>query len=112
MKHLSLILALALMTLVPVLAREIKTETISLPTVQCGSCKKTIEKKLTGMKGLDSISVNVEEKSATVVYDTTITSLEKIEKAISMVGYDANETKADRKAQRKLDACCQPGAHD
>jgi mercuric ion binding protein len=112
MKQLSFIIALALMTLVPVLAKEIKTETVSLPTLQCGTCKKTIETKMTGMNGLDSITVNVEEKTATVVYDTSVTSLEKIEQAISMIGYDANETKADRKAQRRLHACCQPGAHD
>jgi periplasmic mercuric ion binding protein len=112
MKQLSLILALALITLVPVLAKEIKTETVSLPTLQCGMCKKTIEKKMTGMNGLDSITVNVEEKTATVVYDTSVTSLEKIEEAISLIGYDANETQADRKAQRKLHACCQPGSHE
>jgi periplasmic mercuric ion binding protein len=112
MKQLSLILALALITLVPVLAKEIKTETVSLPTLQCGMCKKTIEKKMTGTNGLDSITVNVAEKTATVVYDAEVTSLEKIVEAISMTGYDANETRADRKAQSKLHGCCQPGSHD
>ena len=42
----------------------------------------------------------------------TLSLTKKIEEAISMSGYDANETKADRKAQRKLHGCCQPGAHD
>jgi copper chaperone CopZ len=103
---------LALFLALPAFAREVKTETISLPTLQCGMCKKNIESKLSGMQGLDSITVSVDEKTATVVYDAAVTSIEKIEEAISMAGYDANETKADRKAQRKLHACCQPGAHD
>ena len=71
-----------------------------------------IENGLKDLEGLDSIDVNVKEKVATMVYDADVLSLGQIEGAISNVGYDANETKADRKAQKELHAYCQPGAHD
>ena len=32
---------------------------------------------------------------------------EKIEKAIAAAGYDANETKRDKKAYARLPKCCQ-----
>jgi hypothetical protein len=36
-----------------------------------------------------------------------------MEKAISLSGYDANETKSDSSAYAALDACCRvPGSHD
>jgi Cu+-exporting ATPase len=112
MKKTILLLALALVMALPAFAKDEKTETVKLPTLQCGMCKKNIEGNLQSLKGLDSISVNVEEKTATVVYDAEVVSLTQIEEAISKVGYAANETEADRKAQRKLHACCQPGAHE
>lgn len=104
---LMLILALA----IPVLAKEIKTETIELPTLQCGMCKKTIESKMKKVEGLKSIKVNLDSLRATVEYDAEEVTIEQIEKKIAAIGYDANDTKADRRAQMKLHECCQPGTH-
>jgi hypothetical protein len=41
-----------------------------------------------------------------VTYKKSKTSPEKIRKAISKVGYDADDVTADPKAYSKLDACC------
>jgi hypothetical protein len=41
-----------------------------------------------------------------VTYNKGKTSPEKIRKAISKVGYDADNVTADPKAYSKLDACC------
>jgi mercuric ion binding protein len=111
MKRTVLTTMLFLAALLPALAKEITTQTIKLPTVQCDMCKSTIESKMKGMKGLKAITVNVEELTAEVKYDADVVTLDKIEKAIADIGYDANDVKASRRAQRKLDKCCQPGAH-
>ena len=111
MKRIALTLFLALAIMVPVLAKEIVTETIKLPTLQCDMCKETIESKMKKVKGVKSITVDVDKLSATVEYDADVLTLAKIEKAIAATGYDANDTRANRRAQRKLDKCCQPGAH-
>jgi periplasmic mercuric ion binding protein len=112
MKRISLTLTLLFALLLPVIAAEMTTATVKLPTLQCGMCKRTIETKVTGLEGLQSIVVDVETKTATVVFDPEVTNIESIEKAISAAGYDANEVKADARAQKKLHGCCQPGSHD
>lgn len=108
MKRTFLAIALILAVMVPALADAVKTEKIKLPTLQCESCKQRIETKLKNFKGLKSIDVNVDDKVATVVYDTQVTSVDKIEQAISNIGYDANNTKASKQAVGKLPACCRP----
>jgi copper chaperone CopZ len=112
MKRTFISMALLVALVIPALAAAIVTETIKVPTVQCGSCKHKIESKLSTMKGLKSITVDVDAKTATVEFDPGVVTLAKIEKAISKVGYDANDTKADTKAQHKLAPCCRPGAHE
>jgi mercuric ion binding protein len=109
MKRTIICAALFLAVLLPVLAAAVKTETIRVPTIQCGSCKHRIESKLQGLKGLQSIAVDVDTKTATVAFDPDVVTLAQIEKAIAKVGYDANETKANAKAQSRLSPCCRPG---
>ena len=104
-------LLLVMAAMLPALAKGIKTETIKLPTLQCGMCKETIEAKMKELKGVKSIDVDVEKLNATVAYDSAVLTTAKIEQAIAAIGYDANDTRASRRAQRKLDKCCQPGAH-
>lgn len=111
MKILAAIAVTVAMTL-PAGAKEITTATIRLPTLQCGMCKRTIETKLKGLEGLDSISVDVDEKVATVVFDADVTTIAKLEEAISNAGYAANDVAADKRAQKKLHPCCQPGSHE
>ena len=82
------------------------TVDISLPTIQCGTCEKTIGKALNKVKGVKSYSVDLDGKKVTVTYDDAITTVSKIEKAITKAGYDANTQKADKKAYDKLDECC------
>ncbi|MBZ0204009.1 MAG: cation transporter [Ignavibacteria bacterium] len=83
-----------------------KTEVISLPTVQCGMCKKNIEKAVKKIDGVTKIIVDISDKKASVTFDDTKTSLTAIENAISNAGYQANNKLADEKAYDKLDDCC------
>lgn len=111
MKRIYSTVTLLLAVVLPMLAAEMTTATVSLPTLQCGGCKNRIEGKISTLEGVQSIVVNVEKKEATIVFDPTVTSLATIEAAISKVGYDANETRADSNTQKKLPTCCQPGGH-
>lgn len=83
-----------------------KTAEISLPTVQCGMCAKTIEKALNKVDGVTNADVDIENKKATVTYDDSKTSLEQIESAITGAGYGANDKKANQEAYDKLHGCC------
>ena len=79
---------------------------ISIPTVQCESCQTRIEKVLKGIDGVIDYKVDLDAKTATVTYDNSKTSLADLETAITKVGYDANDKKADEKAYDRLPGCC------
>jgi copper chaperone CopZ len=84
-----------------------KFDTIMIKTSsQCDECKETIEEALAFEKGVKTSDLDVETRILTVTYKKSKTSPEKIRKAISKVGYDADDVAADPKAYSKLDACC------
>jgi len=83
-----------------------KTVEISLPTVQCPTCEKTIKKALNKVDGFMNIEIDLETKKATVTYDDSKTDLSKIEDGIAGAGYDANDKKADQTAYSNLNSCC------
>ena len=77
---------------------------------QCGECKERLESNLSVMKGVKSASFDVSTKNVTIVFNPEKTSAAKLRTAISKIGYDADDVKADPKAQAKLPKCCQPPA--
>jgi mercuric ion binding protein len=46
-----------------------------------------------------------------VVYLTAKTNVDAIRNTISMMGYDADQVKADHAAYHKLPPCCQKSGH-
>lgn len=79
---------------------------IKLPSMQCNICKKNIEKAVNRVPGTIDVKVDKNEKVAHINYDKSKTDLSKIENAITMAGYDANDKKADKDAYNNLDDCC------
>lgn len=82
---------------------------VKLPTMQCGTCKKNIETAVKKLDGINSVNVIVKDKVAKVNFDKSKTDLTKIEGAIVMAGYQANEKPGDKKAYDNLEACCKVG---
>ncbi len=59
------------------------TRTYTVPTISCDHCKKAIEDKVTPLAGVDTVTVDVENKTVTVIGgDSTA-----IEAAITDAGY-------------------------
>ncbi len=79
---------------------------IKLPTIQCGMCKAKIEGALKESPGIQPIEVDVKTKMAHINYDVMKTTPAKIEEAITMLGYQANDSVADLTAYGKLPMCC------
>jgi len=87
-----------------------KKATIIIKTsTQCNMCKNRVEKEMAYTKGIISASLNVDKAQLTVKYKTHKTSPEKIRKAISNIGYDADNIKANEQAYEKLPKCCKKG---
>lgn len=88
-----------------------KTELVQIQTSAiCEMCKKRIERDLGLTKGVEKAQLNLKNKVVTVAYNPEKTDKEQIKKAISNIGYDADNVVADTKAHDKLPECCQKTA--
>ena len=81
---------------------EVKIKTSAV----CEMCKKTIERDLSYEKGVLSSDLEVSSKMLTVKYDPKKTNPKKIKKAVTKIGYDADDLPAEAKAYNKLPECC------
>lgn len=72
----------------------------------CETCGPKFEKTLLKEKGVQMVTLDEKEMTIKVVYNTKKTSLDAIKQAISKLGYDADEVKADAVAYEGLDGCC------
>ncbi len=79
---------------------EIKTSAI------CEMCKTRLEENMAFEKGVTAVTLDVETKILTVEYKTGKSSPEKLRKAVSNIGYDADEVPANKKAYDRLPGCC------
>ena len=77
----------------------------------CPSCSGRIEKRLAGLAGVTSASVNLATEIAHVEYDSSLIDLSEMIKAVQDLGYGARERKeesmdkaadARKKEMRKL----------
>ncbi len=95
---------------VNVSAQKSKLDTVNIKTsAECDMCKTKLEKEIGVMKGVKSVNLDLTTQVVTVVYNGSKTDVTKIKQAIANIGYDADEVKANNRAQKKLPACCKPG---
>jgi len=90
-----------------------KTETAVIKTMiycdhclVCESCSGKLEHELFFQKGITAIKLDDKAMTVTVTYKPDKITLDEIRKAISKLGFDADDVKADLTAYNKLDACC------
>jgi periplasmic mercuric ion binding protein len=85
---------------------EVKFQT----SAKCGMCKKRIERDLGLTKGVEKATLDLSDKSVTIVYNSKKTNASKLKEKISKIGYDADEVVADKKSHDALPECCQKTA--
>ena len=79
---------------------------IALGSIMCGQCVTKVEKALKNVDGVIEVNVDLDSKQATVTFDNSVTSLDKLENAITKAGYDANDKIADTEVYDRLPGCC------
>ncbi|MBI3512417.1 MAG: heavy-metal-associated domain-containing protein [Bacteroidetes bacterium] len=85
------------------------TQTVKIKTsAECDMCKSRIEKEVRAMKGVKSADLDLTTKILTVEYNPKKISPENIRTAISNIGYDADDVKANNRSQKELPKCCHP----
>ena len=79
-------------------------------SVVCGMCKDCVESGLGYEKGVKEVKVDLATKEVTVKYNPDKITEDQIRTALSKLGYDADDVKADPKAYEKLPGCCKKDA--
>jgi mercuric ion binding protein len=82
-----------------------KTEKIKVLGA-CGMCETRIEKTAKAIEGVSKADWSKETEILEVKFDDTKTSVDKIEKALAVVGHDTEKYKASDDVYNKLPACC------
>ncbi|WP_413998357.1 heavy-metal-associated domain-containing protein [Flavobacterium sp. W1B] len=72
----------------------------------CETCGKNFQSNMLKIKGVKMYELDEKAMTITVFYSVKKTNLETIKTAISKMGYDADNVKADVLAYENLDNCC------
>lgn len=62
---------------------------IKVEGMMCGNCKAAVEKACHGIKGVESVEVDLDAGTAAIQFDETAASAEQFRTAIEDLGYDA-----------------------
>ena len=73
---------------------------------KCETCGQNFEANLRRVRGLKDYKLNESEMTITVFYKTNKTDLPTIRKAISQLGFKADDIAPDSAAYERLDNCC------
>ncbi|XP_057573867.1 copper-transporting ATPase 1 isoform X2 [Hippopotamus amphibius kiboko] len=67
----------------------VNSVTISVEGMTCSSCVWTIEQQIGKLNGVHHIKVSLEEKSATIIYESKLQTPKTLQEAIDDMGFDA-----------------------
>lgn len=91
--------------------KESKYETVTIKTsAVCQQCKDRLEHDMAFEKGVKSVVLDLETKELTVTFKRGKNSKENLKKAVTKIGYDADELIAEQKAYDNLPKCCKKDA--
>ncbi len=67
---------------------------LSVPGMTCASCPYIVKAAISEVDGIKSVEATMKDRSATVVFDDAVTSLDEITQATANVGYPSSLIKA------------------
>jgi mercuric ion binding protein len=73
---------------------------------ECETCGLKFKKEMLNIKGVKMYELDDKAMTFTIYYNPKKTDLQTVKIAISKLGYDADEVKADPTGYEKLDNCC------
>lgn len=79
-----------------------RTETLNVTGMTCGSCTEAVAKALKGTHGVKDVSVTLESGQATVEFDESKASIQRLREAVKQAGYGV----ADRPNPPQSGGCC------
>jgi mercuric ion binding protein len=92
--HTSVLALIGFMAAAPVFAAE-QTLTFSVPGMTCASCPFIAEAAMGSVDGVVTVTADAETRTALVVFDDAITTIDAISLASVSAGYDASTVSAE-----------------
>lgn len=68
----------------------IQTATFKIENMTCALCPVTVKKAMEGVEGVKSVAIDFDAKTATVVFDPSVTAADTIAAASTDIGYPAS----------------------
>lgn len=68
----------------------VQTTVFTIENMTCAACPITVKKAMEGVKGVTSVTVDFEGKTATVVFDPSVATPDAIAAASTNAGYPAS----------------------
>ena len=67
-----------------------ETTTFAIQNMTCALCPVTVKKAMEGIAGVTSVAIDFEAKTATVIFDPSVTNADAIAAASTNAGYPAS----------------------
>ena len=96
-KSVFIVFALVLVNQPEALAKKEVKEIKILSNPDCNHCKEKLEHNLKFEKGVTTVNVDIKTKYITISYRPDKTNPDKLRQAISKLGYNADDIKAQKK---------------
>ncbi len=64
-----------------------QTVKLSVPGMTCASCPYMVKQAISAVDGIKAVEATMEDRSATVTFEDTLTSVEAIQQATANIGY-------------------------
>jgi copper chaperone CopZ len=69
------------------------TSDLKVPAMNCAACTVVIKKALTQIKGVKTVDLNVDKRTAIIVYEDTQVKQAEIQKTIEKAGFKTERSK-------------------
>ncbi len=76
-------------------ATELQEITLPVAGMTCAACVRRVEKALTGVAGVEQVTVNLPTGKAAVTYDAAVCAIPQMEEAITGIGYEVPLARTD-----------------
>jgi len=80
-------------------------------SVQCEQCRERVTRELSKLEGVKKVKIDLTTQTVSVQYDGAKIQADEIRAALTAIGYDADDKRAQAEAYAKLPSCCQKGGH-
>lgn len=93
----------ALLSVVAVMAKDIRVVVFKVTQMHCENCEKKVKDNMRFEKGLKDVSTVVKDRTVTITYDAEKTNVKNLQAGFKKFNYEAEFVKETKKDDKKTD---------